>query len=315
MSLNLHLFRLFATVVRTGSFSKAADALSVSQPSISKGVRDFELQLGCRLLDRSSKGVTPTREGAALMRHADILFSAERSAEEELRALRSLDSGSLRIGASTTIATYLLPEFLGAFHTAYPGIDLQLISANTRDIADLMLRHEIEVALVEGPVDEDGLESEAWQTDVMELIVGPNHAFASAAAPIDPMNLASEILIFREAGSGSREVVMQALAAHKIQATKTLEIGSTEAIKQLVAAGLGVSIVSRASVKDQLALDRLKIVALDGLRIERTLWKLSVPGRIHIPAATAFEHLISPASKGVRRLNGHGQFAASHQLK
>ncbi len=96
----------------------------------------------------------------------DILFSAERSAEDELRALRSLDSGSLRIGASTTIATYLLPDFLGTFHTAYPGIDLQLISANTRDIADLMLQHEIEVALVEGPVDEDGLVSEAWQTDV-----------------------------------------------------------------------------------------------------------------------------------------------------
>ncbi len=141
MPLNLHLFRLFATVVRTGSFSRAADALSISQPSISKGVRDFELQLGCRLLDRTSKGVTPTREGVALMRHADILFSAERSAEDELRALRSLDSGSLRIGASTTIATYLLPDFLGAFHTAYPGIDLQLISANTRDIADLMLQH------------------------------------------------------------------------------------------------------------------------------------------------------------------------------
>ncbi len=171
------------------------------------------------------------------MRHADILFSAERSAEEELRALRSLDSGSLRIGASTTIATYLLPDFLGAFHTAYPGIDLQLISANTRDIADLVLRHEIEVALVEGPVDDDGLESEAWQTDVMELIVGPNHRFTSAKEPIDPMDLASEVVIFREAGSGSREVVMQALANHNIQPAKNFEIGSTEAIKQLVAAG------------------------------------------------------------------------------
>jgi DNA-binding transcriptional LysR family regulator len=303
MPLNLHLFRLFATVVRTGSFSRAADALSISQPSISKGVRDFELQLGCRLLDRSSKGVKPTREGAALMRHADILFSAERSAEEELRALRSLDGGSLRIGASTTIATYLLPDFLGAFHTAYPGIDLQLISANTRDIADLMLRHEIEVALVEGPVDLEGLDSEAWQTDVMELIVGPTHAFATAAKPIDPTDLASEILILREPGSGSREVVMQALAAHNIQPTRTLEIGSTEAIKQLVAAGLGVSIVSRASVKDQVALDRLKIVTLDGLRIERTLWKLSLPGQIHMPAATAFEQLIAPTSKGTPRLN------------
>ncbi|MBV5270413.1 MAG: LysR family transcriptional regulator [Afipia sp.] len=297
MPLNLHLLRLFATVVQTGSFSRAAEVLYVSQPSISKGVRDFELQLGCRLLDRLPKGVKPTREGLALMRHADVLFAAERSAEEELRALRSLDSGSLRIGASTTIATYLLPDILSAFHSTHPGIDLQLVSANTHDIADLMIRHEIEIALVEGPVDDDGLISEAWLPDVMDVIVGHDHPFALAKEPISLTSIAKELFILRERGSGSREVVMQALAAHGIELTRTLEIGSTEAIKQLVAAGLGVSIVSRASIRDQLALGRLKAVAVQDLNIERTLWKLKTPGRIHIPAAAAFERLITPASK------------------
>jgi DNA-binding transcriptional LysR family regulator len=295
MPLNLHLMRLFATVVQTGSFSRAAEVLSVSQPSISKGVRDFELQLGCRLLDRLPKGVKPTCEGLALMRHADVLFAAERSAEEELRALRSLDSGSLRIGASTTIATYLIPDFLGAFHSAHPAIELQLVSANTRDIADLMLRHEIEIALVEGPVDDDGLDSEAWLTDVMELIVSPDHPFASAVEPIAPTDIAKEVLILREQGSGSREVVMQALASYGLETARTLEIGSTEAIKQVVAAGFGVSIVSRASVRDQVALGRLKTIAVRDLHIERTLWKLKTPGRIHNPAAAAFERLITPA--------------------
>ena len=296
MPLNLHLLRLFATVVRAGSFSKAADTLSISQPSISKGVRDFELQLGCRLLDRSPKGVKPTREGIALMHHADVLFAAERAAEEELRALRNLDSGSLRIGASTTIATYLIPDFLGTFHAAHPAIDLQLISANTRDIADLMLKHEIEIALVEGPISDEGLVSEAWLTDVMDLIVGLSHPFAFAREPIDPMDIAREILILREPGSGSREVVIQALAAHGIEPARTLEIGSTEAIKQLVAAGLGVSIVSRASVKEQIALNRLKTIVVRDLHIERTLWKLKTPGRIYIPAAAAFERLIAPGA-------------------
>jgi DNA-binding transcriptional LysR family regulator len=293
MALNLHLLRLFATVVRTGSFSKAAETLSLTQPSISKGVRDFELQLGCRLLDRSPKGVKPTREGMALMVHADALFAAERSAEEELRVLRNLDSGSLRIGASTTIATYLLPDFLGAFHRAHPGIELQLISANTRDIADLMLQHQIEIALVEGPIRDEGLNSEKWLTDVMELIVGPDHPFASAESPIDPMKIAEEILILREPGSGSREVVMQALAAQNIKPLRTLEVGSTEAIKQLVAAGLGVSIVSSAGIRDQTALNRLRTVAVRNLHIERTLWQLKTPGRIYIPAAAAFERLIA----------------------
>jgi DNA-binding transcriptional LysR family regulator len=210
MALNLHLLRLFATVARAGSFSKAAEILLLSQPSISKGVRDFELQLGCRLLDRTPRGVKPTREGLALMRHAETLFAAERDAEEELRALRSLDSGSLRIGASTTIATYFIPKYLGRFHAAYPGIDLQLTSANTRDIAHLMLAHEIEIGLVEGPVEEDGLVSEPWRTDVMELIVGPDHPFAREHEPIDPRRIAGETLIVREQGSGSREVIAQA---------------------------------------------------------------------------------------------------------
>ena len=240
MPLNLHLLRLFATVAETGSFSRATTVLNLSQPAISQGVRDFELQLGCRLLDRSPKGVKPTREGRALMRHARSVFAAERAAEEELKSLRGLDSGSLRIGASTTIATYLLPEYLGQFHQTYPGIDLHLVSANTRDIADLMLRHEIEIALVEGPVEDDGLLSEPWQTDIMTMIAAPSHPFAREDAPIDPARLAEELLVIREPGSGSREVVNQALSAHAIQPSRTLEVGSTEAIKQLVAAGVGV---------------------------------------------------------------------------
>jgi DNA-binding transcriptional LysR family regulator len=302
MALNLHLLRLFATVARAGSFSKAAEILLLSQPSISKGVRDFELQLGCRLLDRTPRGVKPTREGLALMRHAETLFAAERDAEEELRALRSLDSGSLRIGASTTIATYFIPKYLGRFHAAYPGIDLQLTSANTRDIAHLMLAHEIEIGLVEGPVEEDGLVSEPWRTDVMELIVGPDHPFAREHEPIDPRRIAGETLIVREQGSGSREVIAQALGARKIDPARTLEIGSTEAIKQVVAAGLGVAIVSVAAMQDQIALKRLHAIKMRRLRIERTLWKLKTPGRLDVPSATAFERLISrPAAPNERR--------------
>src|ERR1700760_4910671 len=175
MPLNLHLLRLFATVVQTGSFSRAADALHISQPAISKGVRDFELQVGCRLLDRTSKGVRPTREGQALLRHADTLFAAERAAEDELLSLRNLEAGSLRIGASTTIATYMIAEHLGRFRRQYPGIDLHVVSANTRDIADLMLAHNIEIALVEGPIEDNDLTSRAWRTDVMSLITSPTH--------------------------------------------------------------------------------------------------------------------------------------------
>ena len=300
MSLNLHLLRLFSTVVRSGSFSRAGDILHISQPAISKGVRDFELQVGCRLLDRTPKGVRPTEEGRALMRHAETLFAAERAAEEELLSLRSLDSGLLRVGASTTIATYLVAEFLGVFHRDFPGIDPHLVSANTRDIADLMVAHEIDVALVEGPVENDDLVAEPWQTDVMKLIVGPQHPFA-AGGPIDGAALARELFIVREPGSGSREVVAQALALQGIEPSRTLEIGSTEAMKQAVAAGIGVAIVSAMAIDDQVALGRLKVVAVKNLHVERTLWQLKAPGRLGTPAAAVFEKILrEPPSAAAR---------------
>src|ERR1700738_1806721 len=122
MSLNLHLLRLFATVVRYGSFSQAAEILNVSQPSISKGVRDFELQVGCRLLNRSPKGVVATPEGLALSRRAEALLAVERAAAGEVSPLRGLHNGSLRIGASTTIATYMIARYLGVFHRAHPSV-------------------------------------------------------------------------------------------------------------------------------------------------------------------------------------------------
>lgn len=293
MPLNLHLLRLFATVVQTGSFSRAADTLHISQPAISKGVRDFELQVGCRLLDRTSKGVRPTREGQALLQHAETLFAAERAAEDELLSLRNLEAGSLRIGASTTIATYMIAEHLGVFRRQYPGIDLHVVSANTRDIAELMLAHDIEIALVEGPVEDHDLVSNAWQTDVMSLITSPTHPFALSGEPIDPAALEDEILIIREPGSGTREVVAQALANHGVEPRRTLEIGSTEAIKQAVACDVGVSIVSTATVDDQVELGRLKVIPMKDLRISRTLWQLKTPGRIDIPAAIAFERIIN----------------------
>ncbi|MCP3463221.1 LysR substrate-binding domain-containing protein [Bradyrhizobium sp. CCGUVB23] len=292
MALNLHLLRMFVAVARVGSFSRAAEGMNLSQPALSKGVRDFELQVGCRLLNRSQKGVVPTAEGLALLKHAEDLFAAERAAEEMLSSKRNLNNGSLRIGASTTIATYMLAPYLGAFHKAYPGIDLHLVSANTREIAEQMAAQEIDIGLVEGPIDEGIVLAEKWRTDVMKLIVSQHHDFASEKEPIDPQRLGGEVLILREPGSGSREVVTQALAANNIEPLRLLEIGSTAAIKQAVAAGIGVSIVSTVATRDQVRLGYLKAVELRGITIERSLWRLRLLDRTPRPAARAFDKLL-----------------------
>ncbi|WP_149537061.1 LysR family transcriptional regulator [Siccirubricoccus phaeus] len=292
MALNLHLLRLFAAVAAHGGFSRAAAALHLSQPAISKGVRELEGRLGSPLLERGPGGVRLTEAGQVLARHAATLFAAERAAEEELAALAGLDRGTLHLGASTTIATYLLPEIVGAFHLAHPAVELRLTSANTLAIAETLAARELDIALVEGPVELPGIEAAFWQEDEMVLIASPGHRLAGEAAPVPAAALAAEILHVREPGSGSREVVDTALAAHGVVPRQRLEIGSTESIKHLVAAGLGVGIVSAAAAFDQIALGRLRVIPLRDLVIRRNLNRLRIPGRQPSPAARAFDALL-----------------------
>jgi DNA-binding transcriptional LysR family regulator len=293
MALNLHLFRLFAAVARHGSFSRAAEALHLSQPSVSKGVRDFEAQVGSRLLERGGPGgVTLTEAGRLLMRHAAGLFAAERDAEEELAALRGLRRGTLSVGASTTVATYQLPPILGAFHKRYPEIELRLTSANTRAIADLLLARELDVALVEGPVEEPGIAVRPWHDEEMVLIAAPDHRLAKAPSPLPTAAIADEIVLVREPGSGTREVALAALETHHIVPRSILEVGSTEAIKQIVAGGLGIAIVSAAAAADQITLGKLVVLKVRGFTVRRMLTRLSLPARQPSAPAAAFDALL-----------------------
>jgi DNA-binding transcriptional LysR family regulator len=299
MPLNLHLLRLFAAVARHRNFSRAAEALHVSQPAVSKGVRDFEAQIGSRLLERGGQGgVTLTEAGDLLMRHAAALFAAERAAEEELAALRGLHRGSLSVGASTTIATYQLPPFLGAFHKRHPEVELRLTSGNTRAIVELLSLRELDIALVEGPVDEPGIEVRPWCEEEMVLIAAPDHRLARARAPIAMEAIAQEILLIREPGSGTRDVVLAALDARRIVPRTILEIGSTEAIKRIVAAGFGIAIVSTAAAADQIALGRLVILKPRNFAVRRMLTRLSLSARQPSAAAAAFDAMLDCRQPG-----------------
>jgi DNA-binding transcriptional LysR family regulator len=271
--------------------------LHLSQPAISKGVRDFEAQIGSRLLERGGPGgVTLTEPGGLLMRHAAALFAAERAAEEELAALRGLHRGALTIGASTTVATYQLPPLLGAFHKRYPEVELRLTSGNTRMIAELLSARELDIALVEGPVDDPAIEVLPWREEEMVLISAPDHRLARATAPIATKAIADEIVLIREPGSGTRDVVLAALDAHRIVPRSMLEIGSTEAIKQIVASGVGIAIVSVAAAADQIALGRLATLKPRNFAVRRMLTRLSLPARQPSAPAAAFNVLLDRPS-------------------
>jgi DNA-binding transcriptional LysR family regulator len=287
MALNLHHLRIFAAVAELRGFSRAAAALRVSQPAVSKAVRQLERQVGVPLVERAGRASHLTTAGEQLAARARELFGVETVAEEELRALRGLEAGSLRVGASTTIATYLLPPILARFHEAHPAIVLRVTSANTRSITRALLERRLDIALVEGPVEHPRIERRRWRSDELVLIAPPDHRLVRRRK-VSAHELVPERFVVREQGSGTRDVAERALAKHGVHPVAALQLGSTEAVKQAVAAGLGLAIVSRYAAADQLSLGRIALVPLRGVELKRTLAELRLEGRKPSAPAAAF---------------------------
>lgn len=290
--MNLHHLRLFAAVVDAGGFTKAAGVLNLSQPAISKSVKELESELSLSLIDRSGRTLRLTDAGKSLYARARELFGVERIAERELRELRGLKRGVLRIAASTTIATYMLPPVLGRFHLRHPGMRIRTSSANTRAVLRLLVESRVDVALVEGPVSHPRVEIVPWREDELVVIAHPDHHLLRART-VTPQTIAGEPFLVREPGSGTRVVTEQAFARHGLRLTNTMRVGGTEAMKQGVAAGLGFAIVSRAAAADQIALGRIAVLDVDGLVIRRMLTQLRLRDRASTPAAREFESLLS----------------------
>jgi DNA-binding transcriptional LysR family regulator len=296
--LNLHHLRLFAAVVDQGGFTKAAATLNLSQPAISKSLKELEDGLQLALIDRSARSIRLTEAGRLLYERARELFGVERVAERELRELRGLKRGVLRVGASTTIATYFLPPVLGRFHLRHPRVRIQAWSANTRTVLRRLLESKIDLALVEGPVSHPRVEVIPWRDDELVVIAPPDHPLR-VRATVSTGDLADEQFLVREQGSGTREVTEAALARQGVRLKNTMRVGGTEVMKQAVAAGLGLAIVSRAAAADQLALGRIAELKVSDLVIRRTLTRLKLHDRATSGAARELEALLAEPSMDV----------------
>jgi DNA-binding transcriptional LysR family regulator len=290
--MNLHLLRIFHTVGEHSSFSRAAEHLGISQPAVSKALRELEDQLDVVLIERGARLVSLTEAGQVLFDYAAGIFAMEHAALEALQAYSNLERGRLRIGASMTVAAYWLPGYVADFAQAHPGVSLSLISANTQTIAEKLLACEVDIALVEGPVDDERIESRPWRDEPLLLVVPPDSDMAVAGA-VSIADLSNATWVVREPGSGTREVVNRWLDELGIQPARLLEAGSTEAVIQTVASGGGVSIVPRVSSADQIALGKVATLALPGVELTRQLYRLRLPRRPLSPAALAFEAMIA----------------------
>lgn len=255
--------QVFYTVAQMLSFTKAADSLHMTQPAVTFQVRQLEEYFNTRLFDRTHNRISLTEAGGRVLEYAEKIFELYLDMENSVREITGDISGILIIGASTTIAEYMLPSLLGEFKRKHPEVNLQLKVSNTEGIVSMVENNVIDLGVVEAPVANKNLVVEICRHDRLVAIVAPQHPLADAIE-IDINRLLEYPYICREEGSGTREVINEYMQAAKVDIGNlgiSMELGSPEAVKGTVEAGMGVSIVSRATINKELELGSL--VALD----------------------------------------------------
>jgi DNA-binding transcriptional LysR family regulator len=289
--------RVFRAVTEEMSFRKAAEMLHLSQPAVSQHVRALEEETGVQLFDRArgeghGSQISLTEAGRVLLGYANTAAETMVDARRALAALNDEVVGELKLGASTTVAQYVLPRILGAFLRQYPQVKLSLVSGNTERIVEEVAEKKVALGIIEGPAMRRDVKTERMVRDEMVLIVSPNHAFMlRKGGAIMPSELAKVPLLLRERGSGSRVVVERALKKVGLPLRSlrvAMELDSTEAIISGVEAELGVGFVSRWAVGKVLRLGTVRVVAVEGLEIVRDFSFVRLAGSEMRGAAAAF---------------------------
>ena len=297
--------RVFAAVARHLSFTKAGQELFVSQPAVTKHVRELEAQYNQRLLERRGNRVTLTEAGRLLHAHAEAAAAAQQLLEEQLMGLRDPEeaAGRLRLGASTTLAQYVLPGLLPAFQARYPQVQLSFLNANSERIADALLRVELDLGFVEGRTKSRDLHYELLLPDEL-VAVRRTTPGGPPAAPLPLAEALAHPLVLRERGSGTLEILEFALRAQHIKLSAlpvAIYLDNTEAIKRyLEAAPTALGFVSRRALDRELAAGLLEIVPIAGLHLARQFEAVSVQGQPLARPAQRFLSFVQAQFKGAR---------------
>jgi len=256
--------QVFHTVARLLSFTKAAETLHMTQPAVTFQVRQLEEHFNTRLFDRTHNRISLTDAGKRVFEYADRIFELYNEMESAVREMTGDVSGVLMIGASTTIAEYMLPALLGDFKKRYPDVNVQLKVSNSDGIVHMVENNVIDLGVVESPVLNKNLVVEVCRVDKLVAVCAPQHPLAGRNA-VTIQELLEYPYICREEGSGTREVIAEYMTEQGINSGSvnlTMELGSPESIKGAVEAGMGVSIISSATVQKELKLGTLVSLTL-----------------------------------------------------
>lgn len=288
--MDLRKLEVFCTLVELKSFTRTAQAVLLSQPTVSEHIRNLEEQLNQKLVDRLGRQVEPTPVGKILYTHARKILRLQQEALQAVEEYSGRISGRVTVGSGTIPGTYLLPKLISDFRAQHPEIKATLTISSSRIIAGKVREGELEFGVVGASWNDPALEWDTIFSDELCLVVHPEHPWAGTRS-IGCRQLLEAPFILRERGSGTRKVIAQFLEEQGMRESElqeVAEIGSTAAIKEAVKAGIGISILSGRAIADDLECGRLAAVALDKLRIIRPFYLVRRKKRQLAPVAAAF---------------------------
>lgn len=291
--MDIHRLIIFCKVVDLQSFTRAAEALSLTQPTVSEHIRALEESLG-ELVDRLGREILPTPAGKVLYRYAREIIQLRDKAVQAIGKFKGNLSGALHVGASTIPGTYILPRLVGMFKASYPSIQVTVKIGSSGEIVRMVLDGKVEFGIIGARWDEKKIMLEEIYSDELVLAVYKGHPWESREnVRLD--ELAGAPFVLRERSSGTRMVMAQALEAAGFTPSLlnvVAEMGSTEAVREAIKARIGISIISSYAVKEEIERNAIRVVPLKEICIHRPFFLAQRKNREHSPLCLAFlEHL------------------------
>jgi DNA-binding transcriptional LysR family regulator len=287
---DIRKLEVFCKVYELRSFSRAGDETYLSQPTVSGHIKSLEDHLECRLFDRLGKEIVPTRAGDILYEYAVKIIQLRDETERAINLFQGKLKGRLLIGGSTIPGDYILPALLGQFREIYPDVVTSLKVADTKQVIDMILDAQVEVGMVGARVEHPSIIYQMFQEDHLILAAAYGHPL-SRKGPLTPTDLPRVPFVLREYGSGTRMAIEQALRELSLSLKNfniVAEMGSTQAVKETLKAGAGVSLLSRRAVEDDLRFNFLVEIPVEGLNIKRHFYLIAHRSRTMSPICEAF---------------------------
>jgi DNA-binding transcriptional LysR family regulator len=293
--MDLWQLQIFCKVVDLKSFSRAGRAVHLSQPTVSSHIKDLEDHFDCRLIDRLAKEALPTKAGRLLYRYAKRMIALRDETESALAEFKGKIKGSLDLGGSTIPGAFVLPDIIGAFTSRFPEVNVSLTIADTQQIIDAISSGDLELGVVGAVANNANVVQTRLVDDEMGLVIPAGHRWAGKQR-ISVGQLFSEPFIIREHGSGTLKSIQNSFAEAGFNVNDlniVARIGSTEAIRQGVKSGIGVTILSSIAVTEDVAADKLKTLSIDGLNLKRSFFLTHHRNRSLSPLSKTFIDFIN----------------------